>query len=65
MSRRPTPLQQFKEACQIARDHGCFVVDRGDNYLLYRKQPDRNVYIGSPRSAEGLRRLVCQATGFR
>ena len=30
MTRRHSPLQMVKEAKQIARDHGCFVVERPD-----------------------------------
>lgn len=65
MTARHSPLQQYREACQIARDHGCLVLHRGDSYLLYRKMPHRNVYLGCRKSPEGLRRFVCQATGFK
>jgi len=69
MCRRHSPLQQLKEAKQIARDHGCFVVEkpgaRGTRYLLYRQQQPDNVYIGQRSSPEGIRELVCKATNFR
>lgn len=68
MTRRHSPLQMVKEAKQIARDHGCFVVERPDAkgiaYLLYRQQTPNNVFIGRRRSAIVIRQLVCKATGF-
>lgn len=64
MTRRHTPLQQFKEAQQIARDHNMFVVDKGDNFLLYRRAAPTNVYIGKRHSAAGIRALVCKAANL-
>lgn len=64
MTRRHGPIQQLKEAKQLARDHGCFVLERGDTYLLYRVQPGGNVLIGRRKSCAGIRRLVCRATDF-
>lgn len=58
MVARHTPQQQFKQACQIAKDHGMFVVDKGDHFLLYRKNPVRNVYLGEVKSADALFRKV-------
>lgn len=65
MARLHTPLQQFKQACQIARDHGMFVVDKGDQFFLYRKLPDRNVCLGKCASADALFRKVsrCATVG--
>ena len=69
MCRRHSPLQQLKEAKQIALDHGCFVVEkpgeRGTRYLLYRKQTPNNTYLGQRSSPEALRALVCKVTNFR
>lgn len=56
--RRHTGQQQFKQACQIAKDHGMFVVDKGDRFLVYRKVPGRNVCLGECGSAEALFRKV-------
>lgn len=68
MTRRHTPLQQVKEAKQIARDHGCFVVEKADPkgpvFLLYRQMPGHNVFIGRRTTPAGIRTLVCKATGF-
>lgn len=68
MTRRHTPAQQLHEARVIAREHGCFVVEKreakGIRWLLYRQQPDRAVFIGRRSTPEGLRALVCKATNF-
>lgn len=64
MTRRHSPLQQLKEAKQIAKDHGLFVVERSGSYLLYREQTPHNVYVGSRRSPESLRAFVCKVTNF-
>ena len=63
--RRHTPQQQFHQACQIAKDHGMFVVDKGGRFLIYRKLPDRNVCLGECASAETLFRKVsrCATSG--
>lgn len=58
MARLHTPLQQFKQACQIAKDHNMFVVDKGDRFIVYRKVPGRNVCLGECGSAEALFRKV-------
>lgn len=64
MPPRHTPTQQFKEAQQIARDHGCFVVDKGDRFLVYRRTTTRNVYLGFRSDPAALRAFVCQVTNF-
>lgn len=69
MTRRHTPLQQLKEAKQIARDHGLFVSEKKDirgntAYLLYREVPGRNVFVGKRNSPEGIRALVCKTANF-
>jgi hypothetical protein len=56
--KRHTGQQQFKQACQIAKDHGMFVVDKGDKFIVYRKTPIRNVCLGECGSAEALFRKV-------
>lgn len=68
--RRHTPMQQLKEAKQIARDHGLFVVEKTDcrgttRYLLYRALEPRAAFIGRRGSPEDIRALVCQVTNFR
>lgn len=65
MARLHTPLQQFKQACQIARDHGMFVVDKGDTFILYRKTPIRPVCLGKVSSAEALFRKVSRCASSR
>lgn len=64
MSAKHTPQQQFKEAKQIAKDHGCLVIEKGTRFLVYRKTPVRLVYLGSRRTAETLREFVCKVTNF-
>ena len=49
-----SPLQQFKEARQIASDHNMFVVDKGDEFLLYRRTPTRPAFLGKRSSAQAL-----------
>lgn len=69
MTRYHTPLQQLKEAKQIARDHGLFVVEKQDGrgktaYLRYRENRPANTYIGRRSSPAGIRALVCKAANF-
>lgn len=61
---RHSPLQQLKEAKQIAHDYGCSVSERGGKYLVYRIVAGRPVYLGSRGTPETLRRFVCQVTNF-
>lgn len=69
MTRRHSPLQQLKEAKQIAHDHGLFVVERQDahgvtNYLLYRQTQPRNTFVARRRDISALRAMVCKAANF-
>lgn len=68
MARQHSPLQQIKEAKQIARDHGMFVAEKrhGDTtrYLLYRCAEPHNVLIGTRGTPEALRRLVARCADF-
>jgi hypothetical protein len=61
--RRHSDAQQVKEAQQLARDHGMFVVDKGTRYLLYRKMPHRNVFIGTRGSPAALLKFVSDCAG--
>lgn len=65
---RHTPLQQFKEAKQIAADHGLFLLEKtgagSTTYLVYRKTPGKNVYLGKRTSAAALRAFVCKCANF-
>ncbi|GHU36826.1 hypothetical protein AGMMS50256_33960 [Betaproteobacteria bacterium] len=65
MTRLHSPLQQLKEARQIALDYGCFIVEkhgqRGLIWILYRKHPNpeqRAIYIGKCSSPAAIRRFV-------
>ncbi|MDO9596704.1 MAG: hypothetical protein Q7J47_03190 [Azoarcus sp.] len=68
MTRRHSPLQQFKEAKTIARSYGLFVVEKpactGTHYLLYRTHTEGNVFVGRRSSPQGIRALVCKVTNF-
>ena len=59
---RHSPLQQLKEAKQIARDSGCQISERGGHYLVYRIVAGRPVYLGSRGTPETLRSFVRQVT---
>jgi hypothetical protein len=61
---RHSPQQQLKEAKQIAQDHGCFVVEKGKEYQLYRRLATRNAYIGKRSTPAALRSFVCKVTNF-
>lgn len=63
--RQHSPQQQFREARQIAADHNMFVVDKGNHYLLYRKAPDKNVYLGKRSDAAAFRSFVCRCANFK
>ena len=63
MAKQHTGLQQYKQACQIAKDYGMFVVDKGDQFFVYRKLPDRNVCLGKCSSAAALFRKVSRCAG--
>ena len=72
MARRHSPLQQFREACQIARDHGMHVVEarirdrKGPrtDYILYRDLPDgRSTRLGKRTTVEGIRSYVIRCAG--
>lgn len=62
MTKRHDPLQQYREAQQIARDYGMFIVEKPDSekvrYLVYRRTTPRNVFLGFRGSVEGLRKFV-------
>lgn len=68
MPTQRNPLQVLKEAKQIARDHGCFVVEKADpkgtRYLVYRALRDRNECLGARFSVTSLHKLVCKVTNF-
>lgn len=63
-----TPLQQLKEAKQIALDHGMFIAEKKERdttlYLLYRALTPRNAYLGKRSSPSGIRSLVAKCAAF-
>lgn len=64
MTRRRTPLQQYKEAQQMAHDGGCFICQKAGRFLGYRKTTTRNVFVGRTTHVSSLRRLVGRITGL-
>ena len=68
MATARNPIHVLKEAKQIARDHGCFVVEKADpkgtRYLVYRRLYDRNECIGTRFSVTAFHKLVCKVTNF-
>lgn len=62
MTRRHTPIEQYRQAQQIARDHNLLISERpGGRYTCYRKAA-RPVYLGQAGGAAGLFRLVSRVT---
>lgn len=67
---RHSPLQQLKEAKQIAQDHGLKVVEcpitlGKTDYVVYRQLPDgRRTRLGKRSSPQGLRKYVADLTNF-
>jgi len=58
-----TPQEHFEAARKIAQEHGMFVVDKGDRFLLFRRNVPRNVFLGKRSDPAALRRLVCKIAG--
>ena len=48
----------LKEAKVLASSSGMFIVDKGDERILYRKTPTRVVRLGQRRDADALRSFV-------
>lgn len=61
-------LTKLKHAKIIAREAGCFIVERGGYddkvFLLYRECQPRNVLVGKRSSVEGILSLTKKATNF-
>lgn len=53
-------VKLIKEAKKLARDHGLFVVERADKFMLYRQCQPRNVLVGSRTTVTSLRRFVAR-----
>lgn len=63
MARVHTPLQQYKEARQIASDNNMFISEKGGRFSLYRKTPTRPVWFGSRQDIGEFRRFVERCAG--
>ncbi|MBI4997833.1 MAG: hypothetical protein HZC22_13265 [Rhodocyclales bacterium] len=53
-----TPIMQYRQALQIAKDNNMFVVEKDGHYIVYRKNPIRNIYLGACSSAGALFKKV-------
>jgi hypothetical protein len=61
MVTRHSPVQQYRQALQIAKDNNMLVVEKDGRYIVYRKNPDnpaRNFYLGACSSAGALFKKV-------
>jgi len=69
MARQHSPLQQVKEARQIAKDSNLILAEKkiGDQlvYFLYRITGGGNVFIGKRSSPSGIRHFVGKVAGIR
>ncbi|MFA7278610.1 MAG: hypothetical protein WC100_00780 [Sterolibacterium sp.] len=69
MARQHSPLQQIKEARQIAKDFNLFLSEKkiGDrtDYLLFRITGGGHVFIGKRSSPAGIRQFVAQVANCR
>lgn len=63
MKATQNPIQQYSAACQAAREHGLFVVPRGERYLVFRRMPNRNVLVGDCGTVASLARTVNRCAG--
>lgn len=50
--------QPFAEAKQLATANNLFVREHGSEFLLYRRMPDRAVYVGKRSTPETILALV-------
>lgn len=62
-------ITKLKHAKMIAKEGGCFIVERGDydnkEFILYRENKHgSDVRIGKRSSVEGILSLTKKATGF-
>lgn len=58
MARHHDPVQQLKEARQIAKDYNMFITEKGDRFNVFRITPSRPVYLGSRGTPGTLRSFV-------
>ncbi|HLO65297.1 MAG TPA: hypothetical protein VK165_20230 [Azonexus sp.] len=59
MPRRHTPIEQYRQAQLIAKDHNLLISERAaGRYMLFRKTPGKPAYLGRTSGADGLYRLV-------
>lgn len=51
---KTTTPHTLKEARQLANAAGLFVVEKGSEFRVYRRTPDRPVYLGKRSALAGL-----------
>lgn len=62
MTRLYTDLAKFKQAKLIANEGNCFIVDKGQEFLLYRKGEMKNTFVGKRSTCDGILELVKKVT---
>lgn len=65
MTRRHTPQEQYRQARQIAADHGMFISEHGGQYKVFRKTaalPRIGHYFGLSFTASGVPAVVAVAS---
>lgn len=58
MSARHSPVQQVRQAKQLAEDNGIYIVEKDGMYQVYRKSPTGSIYLGRRCSPAGLFYMV-------
>lgn len=58
MCTRHSPVQQVRQAKQLAEDNGMFVLEKTGMYQVFRKSPTGAVYLGRRASPSGLFYMV-------
>lgn len=69
MTRQHSPLQQVREARQIAADFNLFLSEKKfgnrTDWLVFRKTGGGNVFVGKRSSPAGIRSFVAAVAGCR
>jgi len=56
--------RQFEECLIVAADHNLVISEKAGGYSVFRKMPDRVVFLSRRGSVKGLRRVVFAAAGL-
>jgi len=58
MSALHSPVQQVRQAKQLAEDNGMYIVEKSGMYQVFRKSPTGAVYLGRRSAPSGLFYMV-------